>query len=309
MAGELNRRRFLRQAGVYGAGLASGWPALAGSLLAPGCSRHSRAASEGPDLVVIEGEQPARNCQAAIDALGGMSRFVRPGERVVIKPNPVGHSRPELAINTHPEMVACTVRNCLRSGAAEVIVASHDSRRSMVANGIAAAVEGAGGRLEILETMDQFHEVPIPRGHLLGREWIARSLTEADVFINMPIAKHHAATEVTFTMKNLMGVNWDRIRFHRTDLQRSIAELAGAIPHSLIIMDANHVLLSNGPAGPGEVLRARTVIAGTDPVAVDAYTLRYFGRTPQSVGHIRLAYELGVGEIDLARLRIREYSA
>ena len=110
-------------------------------------------------------------------------------------------------------------------------------------------------------------------------------------------------------MKNLMGVNWDRQRFHRTNLHQTIAELAGAVRHDLIILDANHVLLSNGPVGPGEVRRTRQVVAGADPVAVDAFATRYLSRRPGDIGHIRIAHELGIGEIDLAKLRIGEYVA
>ena len=316
MAGDFNRRRFLKHSALYCAGLATGLPT---GLVGGGCSWRTATTGSAdpsqartftsPDLVVATGEDPARNCRAALEALGGMHRFVRPGDRVVIKPNPVGNSRPEQAIHTHPDMITCVIRECLRVGAAEVVVTSHDSHRDMVANGTVAAVESAGGRLEVLERIEQFREVPVPRGRLLGREHIAASLVEADVFINMPIAKHHAGAEVTFAMKNLMGINWDRIRFHRTDLHRAIAELAGAVPHSLVILDANHVLLSNGPVGPGEVLRARTVVAGIDPVAVDTFALRYFDRRPEDIGHIRMARELGVGQIDLAKLRIHECTA
>ncbi len=160
--------------------------------------------------------------------------------------------------------------------------------------------------LRALGTMDQFREVLVPRGRLLRQVHIAADIIDADVFINMPIAKHHAGSQVTGAMKNLMGVNWDRNYFHATDLQRCIGELATAIPHSLVIMDANHVLLTNGPSGPGEVLRARQVIASVDPVAVDAYATRFFGLEAGEVGHIQTAYDLGVGEIDLAKLRVQE---
>ena len=138
------------------------------------------------------------------------------------------------------------------------------------------------------------------------RVHLAADLIDADVFINMPIAKHHAGSRITVAMKNLMGVNWDRNYFHATDLQQCIADLASAVPHTLVIMDANHVLLTNGPAGPGEVLRARQVVASVDPVAVDAYATRYFGLEADDVPHIRAAYDLGVGEIDLAMLRVKE---
>jgi len=114
---------------------------------------------------------------------------------------------------------------------------------------------------------------------------------------------------VTFAMKNLMGVNWDRNRFHRTDLQQTIAELATTVKHSLVIMDANHVLLTNGPGGPGEVRIANQVIAGVDPVAVDAFTTRFFDLEPDDIGHIQQAHELGVGRIDLADMTIKEFEA
>jgi uncharacterized protein (DUF362 family) len=214
-----------------------------------------------------------------------------------------------MAVNTHPDMVEVVVRGCIEAGAREVLVLSNDGQRGFVATGTAAAVERAGGSWKPIQTEELFREVVVPRGKILRTERIATDLLESDVFINMPIAKHHAGSEVTFAMKNLMGVNWDRIRFHRTDLQQCIAELAGAVRHNLVIMDANHILLTNGPSGPGEVFRAEQVIAGVDPVAVDAFTTRFFNRTPESIGHIRIAHELGIGEIDMGRLRIREYDA
>ena len=299
------RRRFLKQAVLASAGAA-----LASSGLACSALRKTGAAYRLPmDLAIVNGNSPAKNCLAAVEALGGFSRFVREGNRVVVKPNPIGHNQPEMAINTHPEMVEVVVRECLAVGAREVIVLSHDGRRGFTANGTAAAVERAGGTLKILENVDQFREVIVPRGTILRREMIATDLFESEVFINMPIAKHHAGAEVTFAMKNLMGINWDRIRFHRTDLQQCIAELAGAVKHNLVIMDANHVLLSNGPSGPGEVLRGAQVIAGVDPVAVDAYTTRFFKRAPETIDHIRIAYDLGLGEIDLSKLKIKEFAA
>jgi uncharacterized protein (DUF362 family) len=305
MKTDVTRRAFLRHTTLLGATLASG--GLAGALF-----RGVRAADPSgtdADLTVATGDSPAKNALAAVAALGGFGRFVRPGDKVVIKPNPIGTSPPDRALNTHPDMLEAVVRECVRAGAREVVAISHDELRSMEANGTRAAVERGGGTLRALGTMDQFREVLVPRGRSLRRVHIATDLTEADVFINMPIAKHHAGTQVTLAMKNLMGVAWDRNYFHATDLHRCIGELATAVPHTLVIMDANHVLLTNGPAGPGEVLRPHQVIASTDPVAVDAFSTRFFGLEPGDVEHLRTAYDLGVGEIDIARLRVREVGA
>ncbi len=301
---DVTRRTFLRHSALYGATLVSG--SLAGSLFR---SARADGAPPGVDLAVAKGDSPAKNALAAVAAIGGFGRFVHPGDKVVIKPNPIGTSPPDRALNTHPEMIEAVIRECFRAGAREVVAISHDELRSMQANGTSGAVERGGGALRALGTMDQFREVLVPRGRLLRQVHIAADIIDADVFINMPIAKHHAGSQVTCAMKNLMGVNWDRNYFHATDLQRCIGELATAVPHSLVIMDANHVLLTNGPSGPGEVLRARQVIASVDPVAVDAYATRFFGLEPTDVGHIQTAYDLGVGEIDLAKLRVQEVEA
>ncbi len=304
---KVSRRRFLECSALIGAGaVLGGGPLGCAMRRASGAGARDRELAHFPDLALATGGGPAANCLAAVAALGGFARFVKPGQRVVIKPNPIGTSQPEQAIHTHPEMVGAVTRECLKAGAREVVVLSFDSLRNMEANGTAAAVAGAGGMIKALSARDEFREVLVPRGRILGRELVASDVLDADVFINMPIAKHHAACEATFAMKNLMGINWDRIRFHRTDLDQCIAELAGAVRHDLVILDANHVLLSNGPGGPGEVAAPGQVVAGVDPVSVDAFACRYLQRLPESIGHIRVAHELGVGEIDLARLRIQE---
>ena len=261
------------------------------------------------DLAVVTGPSPAKNCLKAVDALGGFKRFIRSGDSVVIKPNPVGRNRPERAINTHPDMIRTVITECIQAGAKTVKVVSHDDRRSFIMNGTAEAVEQAGGSWHTLNEESQYRRIVVPRGTILRHELVSADVLDADVFINMPIAKHHAGTAVTLSMKNLMGINWDRIRFHRTDLHQCIAELAATIRQNLIIMDANHVLLTNGPIGPGEVKAAETVIAGVDPVAIDAFVTRLFWQDPAEIPHIRLAHELGVGEIDFSKLSIREIAA
>jgi uncharacterized protein (DUF362 family) len=305
-SGRLSRRSFLKGAAAAGASAMlplSLWPRI--SLGA----EDANVSGEIPDLVVAQGGTPAANCLAAVTALGGFSRFVQPGNLVFIKPNPVARARPEQAIHTHPDIVEAVVRGCLAAGARKVVVGSNDSLRDMRFNGTAQAVERGGGELKAVEQPEAFREVLVPRGRILRRERIIADLADADVFINLPIAKHNAATGVTLTMKNLMGVNWDRMNFHQTDIHQCIAELTSVIPHHLIVMDANHVLLTNGPVGPGEVRVAGQVIAGTDPVAVDTFTANAFFRGADEYRCIRAAYDLGVGEMDLSRLRIREIKA
>jgi uncharacterized protein (DUF362 family) len=293
----LTRRRFLQQSTLLGASLVVPWAAGRAEEVAP------------PGLAVAKGGSPAANCLAAVAALGGFSRFVHPGDRVVIKANVTGTRQPHEAVCTHPEMVAAAVKACRDAGAAHVLVASHDSPRSFTVTGTTAAVEAAGGVCDAIDDRAQYREVPVPRGKLLKKERIAIAVLEADVFINMPIIKQSPEVEMSATLKNLMGVNWDRMRFHRTDLNQGIAELTGVVRHDLVIVDANHVLLSGGPMGPGEVWKAGQGVAGTDPVAVDAFAARYLKRTPEGIPAVRIAHELGIGNMDLSRLRVVEVTA
>lgn len=300
----ISRRRFIQYSTIAGVHAAFASPILA----AVTDKANLRFVETDCDLAVVTGSSPAKNCLTAVDALGGFARFIRSGDSVVIKPNPVGRNRPERAINTHPEMIRLVITECIKAGAKKVKVVSHDDRRSFIINGTAKAVEEAGGSWHALNEESQYRSVVVPRGTILRHELIAADILDADVFINMPIAKHHAGSTVTLSMKNLMGINWDRIRFHRTDLHQCIAELTATIRQSLIIMDANHVLLTNGPIGPGEVKVAQTVVAGVDPVAIDAYVSSLFWPDSTEIRHIRLAHELGVGEIDFSKLSMREIS-
>ena len=312
MPGEVSRRDFLKRAAILGAGAAAASIGCAHRMIgSSGVATSPLAPRHVPpiDLAVARGDDAAQNCLAAVRSLGGFEKFVRTGDRVVIKPNPVGTNPPDRAVNTHPDMIEAVVRECLRAGAREVVVVSHDDVRSIQGNGTAAAVERAGGLVRALQERNQFRDVAIPRGRVLQTVGISTDVLDCDLFINMPIAKHHAGTRFTGTLKNLMGAVWDRNYYHQMDLHQCIAEAATVIRHDLVILDANHVLLTNGPVGPGQVLRARQVVAGIDPVAVDAYACRYLEFDPREIGHLQAAHALGVGEIDLGRLAIREFDA
>ena len=262
--------------------------------------------SDVPDLAVAKGGDPAINTLKAIGALGGMQRFVQENDKVAIKPNPITPTGPEIAANTNPLVVETVVKMCMQAGAREVVVLSHDPLRSFEGNGIMEASTRAGARVIAATSRDLYQSVPVMRGKILREVAIIRDILDADVFINVPIVKHHAGATVTLSMKNLMGINWDRAYFHRNGLHQCIADLSTAVKTDLIVMDANRILLTNGPNGPGQTSEERTVIAGTDPVAIDTYSTALLGRNPQDIDHIRFAYELGVGEMDLGKLDVRQ---
>lgn len=260
------------------------------------------------DLAVAKGGDPASNTLKAIQALGGIERFVKKGYKVALKPNCLAANPPETASTTNPDVMETVVKMCLQAGAREVVVVSHDPERSFQISGVMEACSRAGARVVAANSRDLYQSVPVLRGRLLQNVEIIKDVLDADVFINVPIAKHHGQTGLTLSMKNLMGINWNRAYFHQNGLDQAIADLNTVVKPQLVIMDANRILLTNGPGGPGQTRDTQTVIAGTDQVAVDAYCTALFNRTPQEIRHIQYAYELGVGEMDLRNLNIQEIS-
>ena len=307
---KLNRREFIGSIAGLGAAILVGGcndkTELEGASLSP------RAPKFDPkDLAVASGKNPRRITRAAVDALGGMDKLVGKGDFVVIKPNIAWNRPPDVAATTNPEVVAELVKMCKEAGADKVLVVDHiiDRPAEAVMNftGIRPAAEKAGAKTMAAQNESDYGAITIPKGKLLKSDTCIKDILEADVWINVPIAKTHSSTELTLGMKNMMGCNWDRQAWHSSrSLDQCIADYATAVRPDLTVLDANRILVTNGPKGPGETRDTHKVIAGVDPVAVDAYGTTLFSLKPQDVKHIALAHELGVGEIDLAKMRIVE---
>lgn len=121
--------------------------------------------------------------------------------------------------------------------------------------------------------------------------------------------KSHSSTRLTASMKNLMGIVWNRQDFHINDLDACIADLAAYSRPSLIIADAYRVLKTGGPGGgsPGDqVIEPHQLIVGRDPVAVDSYAATLIGLKAGDVDHITKAYSIGMGESDLSKVPIQK---
>jgi uncharacterized protein (DUF362 family) len=262
-----------------------------------------------PVVVVAEKDKPAELVRKAIKALGGMGRFVKKGNRVLIKPNIAFARPPEGAANTNPEVVAELVQLCFEAGAKEVIVLDYTldpARITYEMSGIAKAAETKGARVVYVSPRD-FVPIEVPKGKILSAYdvRVLKQVLDADVFINVPIAKTHGSARLTLGMKNLMGIIQDRGAWHRSgDLHQCIADFVTAVKPHLTVIDAIRILASGGPKGPGRVEQKDTIIASTDIVAADAYATTLFGLTPNDVPHIIKAAELGVGVADLKRVKI-----
>ncbi len=303
--------------GSGSSGAASPTPAAghwtAAGLPSPSRSAATPVASATPPtpayLAVATGPDPAAITRAAVAAVGGMERFVKSGADVIIKPNIcVGYRAPEYAATTNPIVVATLVRLCLKAGAKRVRVMDNpigsNPQQSYAGSGIAAAVDAAGGQMEVM-TPFTFVNAPIPRGRSI-RSWpIYRDILRCDALINVPIAKTHGLAGLTLGGKNLMGAVTDRGGFH-SDIGQRVADLATVVRPALNVVDAFRILTSGGPTG-GElawVKPTHTVIASPDIVAADAYAATLFGRQGSDVSYVRAMAAMGLGRLDLQHLDI-----
>jgi uncharacterized protein (DUF362 family) len=265
--------------------------------------------STRPDLVVVHGTSPEKIVQAALDALGGIKKFISRGDIVVIKPN-IGWDRtPEQAGNTNPEVVAAVVKLCFEAGAKKVKVFDrpvNDPRRCYVQSGIAPAVSALGAEAEYVDDR-KFKDMAI-NGQALKSWPLYTDLFEADKVINIPIAKHHGLAKLTMSMKNWMGVMGGSRRQIHQKLDESLVDLSTKIKPTLTILDAVRILTANGPQGGSlaDVKKLDTIIVGVDQVAIDSYGATLFGMKGSDLGYVTLGHKIGLGQMDLSKLHIKK---
>ncbi len=312
---DMDRREFMvKSARCAALGACIGAIPVITGLTPPAASAPS-AGEKVSDLVVARGN--ARNAvNAAVEALGGMSRFVKPGAKVVIKPNMSFANPPEWATTTHPDVVAEIAGLCLKAGAASVLVLDNPLRNiemCLEKSGIKNACNAYEGA-EAFGVKDKsaFKEVEIKGAKALTTTMIMRQVLEADLLIAAPVAKSHSATGVSLSMKGMMGLVYNRRTFHMDlDLDTAIVDLCTVLTPGLTIIDATRILSDGGPGGPGKVITMDRVIASPDFVAADAMAVEigtWYGKRFKAaqVKHIRLAHERGLGNMDIASLKVKE---
>ncbi len=297
----MNRREFLKVTSAAAALSAAGPMVLKGL---------AATASSKAEVVVAKNGSPAELVRTVVDGLGGMGKFVSKGDVVVVKPNMGWDRRPEQAANTNPEVVAEVVRLCYQAGAKEVRVfdrTCNRARRCYLRSGIQKAAKAAGAKVTYCHE-NKFKDVTIPEGEML-RSWpFYEDALEADVFINVPIAKHHAMAGLTIGLKNIMGViGGDRGKIHN-HFPVKLADLNLVLKPQLTIVDAYRILVANGPQGGNlrDVRTPKIVLASVDRVAADAYAATLFGKKGTDLPYLVEAHRRGFGEIDLAKVAVKE---
>jgi len=303
----MDRRDFLRQVAAWS--LASA--AIPCIDITPAGA--AAAAVAPPVVAVARGKDYAALVSQAIAQLGGMKAFVKPGDRVVVKPNIGWDRNPAQGATSHPEVVKAVVRLALDAGAKQVRVfdrTCNDMRRCYEASGILAAVQSLQDPRATCPYVEDRHFIPvqIKNGKAMTQWDLHRHALEADCYINVPIAKHHCLAKLTLGLKNVMGVcGGNRGKIHQA-MGQNLADLATVIRPRLTIIDATRILLRNGPQGGDlkDVKVLDTLVASADPVAADAYATTLFGLKPEEVESTVAAHRMQLGEMDLTRIRIVE---
>lgn len=299
----MNRRTFLKDIILWSAGM--GIPVLD--------ITDVFAAAPRPAIVKVTGSSYPELVARAIENLGGAQRFISSGDSVVIKPNIGWDRKPEQGANTHPEVVKKLVELALDAGASKVKLFDYtcnEKRRCYVNSGIKDVIDGFGDKRVRLEHIDnrKFIEVDIKKGRSLKRWEIYRDALDADVYINVPVAKHHGLSRLTLGLKNSMGVIGGSRGSLHFNIGQKLADLATVVRPTLTVIDATRMLLRNGPQGGNikDVKIADTVVASVDPVAADAYATTLFGMQPEEIASTKAAYKMGLGEMNLDKMDIRE---
>ncbi len=298
---KINRREFIGRSAALGAVALIGGKAW------------GRPAAEPIGLAVVSGSDPDAMAVKAVEILGGMKAFVPKGAKVALLPN-VQSKHP--GTFTKPGILRAVIRMCKEAGAAQIDCLSLLTQAHWDGAGLTQVVQEEGIGLKLIPRDEAgFKAVPIPGGQALTEARIAKELDAYDLYINLPITKDHAGNKFTGTLKNHMGLNGNNRVFHKTNwktdpadidfLETCIVDLNTVLKPHLNIVDAVEIITSNGPMGPGDLAKPGQVIAGVDRVAVDAYCAKaVLGLVPADIACIRKAHERGLGQIDLAKVRI-----
>ncbi len=299
-----SRRDFLKWQAGAAVSLAGSLTVLSGRLWA----------GNKPDIAVAEG-RPAEATRAAVELLGGMQQFVRPGQRVVLKPNMSFDNPPSMATTTHPEVISALAVMCREAGAEQVLILDHTLRGAdacLENSGIQAACRPiSGSEVRAMDTPQGFVRTDIPKAQHFTQTDVMREVLEADVLIAAPVAKHHGSTGVSLSMKGMMGLIANRSEMHwRYNLHTAIADLSRLLRADLTVIDVTRALTTNGPSGPGKVKHLNAVVASRDMVAADAQVVSmvpWYGQQipPTKVKHIQIAHEWGLGRMDVDNLNVR----
>lgn len=299
MSKELTRRTFNKGVAVAGAiGIAGGIKLEAGT--------------EAADMVSVEGKDFAKVTAEALNAFGGITSVVKPGKSVGLLVNTIGSGKGSV---TGLDVIRETVKQCREAGASKVTVIDWRDQKRLELNKMLALFSELKLDYNYLDLANAeiWKTVDIPRGEQIKSVRVCKAIYDVDVFIAMPIFKHHGGAEYSGALKLYMGITHqedNRTIFHRERgkyLQQCVADVHTALrPADLYIADATEIITTRGPFGPGKMAYPNKVVVGKDPVALDTYLAPVLNIDPKTSPQITGAAKHGVGTNDLSQVKIKE---
>jgi len=304
--GCLTRRQFMKGSLIL---------LVAPGTVIPSSGAHSAGMDQATvsELSTSEGGDPFATTVSSVEGLGGMSAFVNRGDSVLLKPNIGWDRRVEQGANTHPEVVRAVGEMCLEAGADRVVIldrTSNDARRSYRSSGMQDMVKSFSDQRISLDFVreNRFLKTDISSGVVIRKWPLYEEALKADIIINIPVAKHHSISRLTLGMKNLMGlIGGNRGLFH-SGIGQKLADITSVLDPGLTVLDATRIMVRNGPTGGRleDVKILNRVAASSDPVALDAYGATLFGVAPGDLSFVTAAHRMGLGEMDLKKVRMIE---
>lgn len=315
----ITRRQFLQRSAVTAAALPAG--------LGLGVFPVHAAEPGGPLVSVAQGindDTPEAMLKTALEGLGGLARFIKPGQVVAIKPNATWAFRPHTSSATDPDVLKALIQMVRDAGAKRILVVDHCSidpgtAEALRINGIGKVVDEMGVEKVFPDRFnaarDVYMRIDIPDGKDFKKLGVIKAAVEADVRINLAVAKSHNVTKMTMCLKHMMGLLEVPQNLH-TSVEQGIADInqPSPIQAHLHILEAirvrwpypNGQRVCAGPetdlSYPNVIKRMNTIVAGVDPVLVDAYgCINFFNSKPEELTHVLRAYESGVGQMDVEK--------
>jgi len=298
----INRRKFIRRSISIG-GLSIGLSLMPKIMWANLLSAES-------DIYTITSENPKESIPKLVESLGGIASFVKPGKSVGFLVNsPWVYT----GFYTNPDIVLVLMKMCKDAGASKIIC------YKPVRDGYWEESQYYEEMKPLIDEIiygDERVEIDIKGGKEMQSAEVFKIFMESDVFINIPVAKHHNGTIYSGVLKNLMGVSSrDTNRhMHSPDgeytysktvyLSTCIADLNLIRKPDFSIIDAGVCAINNGPRGPGETTSPGLILAGTDPLALDVYASSLLGMAPDDIYTFTAAKALGLGNSDMGAIQV-----
>jgi uncharacterized protein (DUF362 family) len=317
---KIDRRKFLARS-VKAAAAVAGTSALAGILYdkfgptgeiktnlitLPDFSIPSK---DGQVISIVKGADRAQTVDKAIDLLGGIERFIKPGDVVVIKPNIAFTRAPGLGAEANPALVGEVVKLCYSRGQAKTVYVTdnpiNDPESCFDLSGISKAASLAGAKI-ILPKDTYFRNTTLSGGKLI-KNWpiLYEPFVKANKLIGIAPVKHHSRAGASMSMKNWYGLLGGRRNVFHQDINTIIAECAKMVKPTLVILDGTQVMMTNGPTGGSfsDLREMDTIIASCDQVAADAFGCTLLNLKPDDLPYLSLAQTAGVGVVDYQKLK------